>query len=333
MTIDMKHQPPDDRREALATAALSGLLAMARTGGAASERALSFMRALRDHLMHVDVDLESLVPATPGELAAAVPEEEWRERILRGMTLVALLDGEPTRARVELLDATAAAFEIDAAPVRTFRELLEDRIRLVHIDLARRSFIRQAAKAYVQDSGARGILDIARSALGKQDAALAARYHELDTYPEDTFGRAYADFIARNEFSYPGEIGGPPPPVMRHDCCHVLGGYGTTPAEECAVVSFQAGFEKADPFFVMLFALAQFEIGIGASPFLPGMKGEADPARMIVALEHGTHVNTDLIGDPAFDPWKEFARPLEDVRATYAIPPRGRPPEYPDLDS
>ena len=43
--------------------------------------------------------------------------------------------------------------------------------RLVHIDLARRSFIRQAAKAYVQDSGARGILDIARSALGKQDAA------------------------------------------------------------------------------------------------------------------------------------------------------------------
>ena len=329
MTIDMKHQPPADRREAIATAALSSLLAMARTGGETSERALSFMRAIRDHLMRVDVDLETLTPLAPDALAEAVPEKEWRERILRGMTLIALLDGEPSQERLDLLEETATALEIDAAPVRTFRELLKDRIQLIHIDLARRSFVRQAAKAYIRDEGPHALLDIAKGVLGKTDAALAARYHELDTYPEGTFGRAYADFIARNGFSYPGETGGPPPPVMRHDCCHVLGGYGTTPAEECAVVSFQAGFEKADPFFVILFALAQFEIGVGASPFLPGMKGQADPERMFEALEHGTHLNTDLIGDPAFDPWKEFSRPLEDVRATYAIPPRGRPPEYP----
>ena len=333
MKIDMKHQPPADRREAIAKAGLSSLLAVARTGGEPSERALSFMRAVRDHLLQIDVELETLAPLAPDALAEAVPETEWRERILRGMTLIALLDGEPSPERLALLDETAAALEIDAAPVRTFRELLKDRIQLIHIDLARRSFIRQAAKAYVQEEGAHAILDIAKGVLGKTNAALSARYHELDTYPQGTFGRAYADFIARNGFSYPGEIGGPPPPVMRHDCCHVLGGYGTTPAEECAVVSFQAGFEKADPFFVILFAFAQFEIGIGASPFLPGMKGQADPERMFEALEHGTHVNTDLIGDPAFDPWEEFPRQLEDVRAAYEIPPRSRPAEYPTDDA
>ncbi len=329
MPIDMKHQPPADRRVAIATAGLSGLLAISRMDGETSERALSFMRAIRDHLMRVEVDLETLKPGTPAALAKAVPEAEWRERILRGMTLIAMVDGEPSPARLALLDETATAFEIDAAPVQTFRELLKQRIQMIHIDIARRSFVRQAAKAYIKDEGSHAVLDIAKGLLGKTDTALAERYHTLDTYPKETFGRAYADFIGRNGFSYPGELGGPPPPVMRHDCCHVLGGYGTTPAEECAVVSFQAGFEKADPFFVILFALAQFEIGVGASPFLPGMKGQADPARMFAGLEHGTHVNTDLIGDAAFDPWKEFSRSLEDVRATYAIPPRGRAPEYP----
>jgi len=333
MVIDMKHRPPEDRLEAIATAGLSSLLAVAQTGGKTSERARSFMCAIRDHLMRVDVDIDKLAPLTPQALAQAVPETEWRERILRGMTLIAFLDGEPSQARLDLLEETAKVLDLDPAPVRTFRDLLNERIKLIYIDLARRSFVRQAAKAYIKEEGPRGLLDIAKGALGREDAALAARYHELDHYPEGTFGRAYADFIARNGFSYPGEIGGPPPPVMRHDCCHVLGGYGTTPAEECAVVSFQAGFEKADPFFVILFALAQFEIGIGASPFLPGMKGQADPDRMFEALEHGTHVSTDLIGDPVFDPWKEFSRPLSDVRARYAIPPRSRPPEYPEPDA
>ena len=174
MTIDMKHQPPADRREAIATAALSSLLAMARTGGETSERALSFMRAIRDHLMRVDVDLETLTPLAPAALAEAVPEKEWRERILRGMTLIALLDGEPSQERLDLLEETATALEIDAAPVRTFRELLKDRIQLIHIDLARRSFVRQAAKAYIRDEGPHALLDIAKGVLGKTDAALTS---------------------------------------------------------------------------------------------------------------------------------------------------------------
>ena len=49
------------------------------------------------------------------------------------------------------------------------------------------------------------------------------------------------DFIHRNRFQYPGEVGGPPPPVMRHDVCHVLGGYGTTASEECGVLGHSFG--------------------------------------------------------------------------------------------
>jgi hypothetical protein len=120
---------------------------------------------------------------------------------------------------------------------------------------------------------------------------------------------------------------------MRHDCCHVLGGYGTTPSEECAVVAFQAGFEKADPFFILLFALVQFELGIGSSPFLPGMKHQADPDSVFAGLEHGSHVQVDLIGDPAWNPWDHFHAPIDDVRRMLAIPPRGREPIYPEIDA
>lgn len=331
MAIDMHHQPPPERREPIARAGLAMLKAVASADGQPSARASGFMRAVRDHLLRVDVDLDALAPSTPAVLAAAVPEAEWRERILRGMTLLALVDGEPTPARLALLDETARTLGIDAAPVRTFGQMLRERFVLVHVDIARRSFIRQAAKGYVHVEGPRALFELAEGLLSHADATLAARYHQLDTYPAGTFGRAYADFILRNGFSYPGELGGPPAPVMRHDCCHVLGGYGTTPSEECAVVSFQAGFEKADPFYVIMFALAQFELGIGASPFLPGMKHQADPATMLAALEHGSHVNRDLIGDPTWDPWEHFATPLDALRQTLAIPPRGREPEYPAL--
>ena len=330
MTIDMKHQPPAGRREAIARAGLASLKAVASVGGPPSDRALAVMRSIRDCLMKVDVDLEALQPIGAAALAAAVPEPEWRERILRGMTVLALMDGEPTRERLELLEETAAALGVQALPVRTFREYLEKRFALVHIDIARRSFVRQPARGYVANEGVRGVVDTIAGVLGHEDKALAARYHQLDDYPEGTFGRAYADFIGRNGFSYPGEVGGPPPPVMRHDCCHVLGGYGTTPQEECAVVAFQAGLEKADPFFILLFALAQFELGIGASPFLPGMKSQADPETVFAGLEHGTHVNRDLIGDTSWDPWDHFREPLAAVRASLSIPPRGREPVYPD---
>ena len=329
MAIDMKHQPPPERREAIARAGLASLKAVASADGPPSARSLAVMRSIRDHLMRVDVDLDALDPIAPAELAARVPEEEWRERILRGMTLLALIDGAPTKARLDLLSTAANALAIDAAPVDTFRKVLHERINLIHIDIARRSFVRDAAKGYVKSEGARGVLHIAEGLLRHEDAALAARYHRLDDFPAGSFGRAYADFIHRNGFSFPGEVGGPPPPVMRHDCCHVLGGYGTTPSEECAVVAFQAGFEKADPFFVILFALAQFELGIGASPFLPGMSGQVEPDSLLAGLEHGSHVNRDLIGDPTWDPWDHFAEPLGDVRRLVGIPPRGRDPVYP----
>lgn len=329
--IDLHSALPLEDRQRIGTAGLAALLEVARCHGEPSAKALAAIRAVRDHLLRIDVDLETLPPISPSELAQRVcavnPDPQWRERILRGMTLVALLDGEPTPACWQLLDRTATALAVDAAPVRSFAQVMEGKLSMLRLDIGRRGFIKAAMGATLQQEGLRGALGIARVLLGQEDHAMAERYKALRTYPQGSFGRAYADFIDRNGFGFPGELGGPPPPVMHHDCCHVLGGYGTTAAEEGAVLGFQAGFERVDPFYVLMFALAEFELGFGASPFIPGERDGLDPERIFAGMAHGALVNTDLLA--GIDPWDHFAEPLEAVRQRFNVLPRGREPEWP----
>ncbi|MCT0207297.1 ubiquinone biosynthesis protein COQ4 [Synechococcus sp. CS-1332] len=313
-------QPPPERREAIGRAGLGSLLAIAAEGGPPSPIALRTITAIRDHLIRLPIPLESLTPVTPEELAAAVPESEWRQRILRGMTVLALLEDEPGEARLARLEATARALHIDDAPVRAFRHVLDHQFNLVRLDIVRRGFQRGAAAAYLRDEGPAGALQMARALLKREDPALAHRYRALAALPEGSLGRAYLAFIDSNGFSVPGEVGGPPPPVVRHDCCHVLGGYGTTASEECGVLGFQAGFGRNDPFFTILFALAQFQLGIGSTPVTVAETGQADPEVIFRGLEHGLGVSRDLISD--WDPWEDFPQPLEEVRRKYGIRPR-----------
>ncbi|MGB5809925.1 MAG: hypothetical protein WBG86_05295, partial [Polyangiales bacterium] len=59
---------------------------------------------------------------------------------------------------------------------------------------------------------------------------------------------------------------------------------------------------------------------------------EIPPEVILAGLEHGSKVNTDLIGDASWDPWDHFATPIEDVRRTLDIRPRGREADYLEYD-
>jgi len=89
------------------------------------------------------------------------------------------------------------------------------------------------------------------------------------------------------------------------------------------VLGFQAGFGRNDPFFTILFALAQWQLGIGSSPVTAAETGQADPEVIFRGLEHGLGVTRDLISD--WDPWDDFPLPLEEVRRQYGIRPRQAP--------
>ena len=96
---------------------------------------------------------------------------------------------------------------------------------------------------------------------------------------------------------------------------------------------FRPDSKRKTPFFVMLFTLAQFELGVRVSPLLPGAKLGIDPRSDPGLVSNTAAPSTPtLIGDPSWDPWDHFEKPIAEVRATLGIKPRGREPEYLQYD-
>ncbi|MBM5819873.1 MAG: hypothetical protein FJ070_07290, partial [Cyanobacteria bacterium K_DeepCast_150m_m2_101] len=260
---------------ATARSALAALLGVAQfcAGGPEIDPAERLtIEAIRDHLAHQpDLDLDGLSPLTPEALAEQVSDPIWRERILRGMTVVALMDGQLSEERLSYLRRAARSLGVGEVVVNTYANLVHERMALVRLDMARRGFLVGAVRDFLGRGRLEAAMQLARYVLKQSDPALAARYRALGDLPEGTLGHAYIQFIERNGFSVPGEPGGPPPPIARHDCMHVLGGYGTSPAEEGGVAGLQAGMSRSsDPFFSILLVLAEFQLGRSVVPIETG---------------------------------------------------------------
>ena len=63
--IDFNVAVPLEQRQVIGQAGLAALLAIARCDGDPSHRALAAIRGVRDHLLRIDVALESLPLITP----------------------------------------------------------------------------------------------------------------------------------------------------------------------------------------------------------------------------------------------------------------------------
>ena len=180
--------------EATARCALASLLGVAQfcAGGPDLDPAeRRTIEAIRDHLVHQpQIDLNTLKPLTPEAVAEQITDSIWRERILRGMTVVALMDGQLSEERLAYLRRAAAALGVGEAVVNTYANLVHERMHLVRLDMARRRL--EAA------------MQLARYVLKQSDPALAARYRALGDLPEGTLGHAYIQFITSNGFSVPG---------------------------------------------------------------------------------------------------------------------------------
>lgn len=311
---------------ATARSALAALLGVAQfcAGGPEIDPAERLtIEAIRDHLAHQpDLDLDGLSPLTPEALAEQVSDPIWRERIFRGMTVVALMDGQLSEERLSYLRRAARSLGVGEVVVNTYANLVHERMALVRLDMARRGFLVGAVRDFLGRGRLEAAMQLARYVLKQSDPALAARYRALGDLPEGTLGHAYIQFIESNGFSVPGEPGGPPPPIARHDCMHVLGGYGTSPAEEGGVAGLQAGMSRSsDPFFSILLVLAEFQLGRSVVPIETGQhQHDLDPAVLFQGLERGLQMNRNLIGD--WDLFADAAVPLEELRLRYGIPPR-----------
>jgi hypothetical protein len=270
-------------------------------------------------ILETSFELESLEPIAMADVAVLVPEP-FRERVMHACTIMALIDGEASAAELALLEQLAAALELESAAVRDVARLVDAQLGRARIDIVRRSFVGQRVGDYVGRRGFAGIATIARSLLDREHPPTAARYHALGRLPDGTLGRGFHDFIRTNSFAFPGERGGAPEPIVFHDCLHVLAGYGTSALEETQIAAFQAGTMRRDPIFGLLFALAQFHLGVQVTPVTPAERMQVDPASLLRAFLRGTDVNHDMCSE--WQPWDDFERSLDELRHAYNIVPR-----------
>lgn len=314
---------PDELTARLGLGALLAVAQFCAGGDRIDPAERRTIEAIRDHLVHQpQIKLETLTPLTPEALADQLNDPIWRARILRGMTVVALMDGQLSEERLAYLHRACGALGVGDEVVNTYANLVHERMGLVRLDMARRGFLAGTLRDFLGRGRLEAAMQLARYALKQSDPALAARYRALADLPEGTLGHAYITFIDANGFSVPGEPGGPPPPIARHDCMHVLGGYGTTPAEEGGVAGFQAGMSRgSDPFFSILLVLAEFQLGRSVVPVETGVhQQDLDPEVLFQGLERGLQVNHNLIGD--WDLFTDVAVPVDTLRSRYGIPPR-----------
>ncbi len=257
---------------------------------------------------------------SPDVIARALTTPALRERALQSAMLATLMDERVTEAESAKVRALAAALGIEEPRERALHLLAQRRTALAWLDLARRSFARDAFEQALRDGGPGKLYRIVGPLLGlADDAELSQRFIGLGALDAGTLGRAYFEFITDNELSFPGEHRAVPEAGLWHDLTHVLGGYGITDAEEVLVVSFIAGYRKEDAFFWLFTIVLQYHMGLKVSPYSPARRGLFDVRAAAKAYERGTHVACDL---ERWDPWPHFHRPLADVRRELGVPPR-----------
>jgi hypothetical protein len=313
---------------AAAVMGLRAMKTMATAAGAMGPSQRALLEAAKKVILHVDADIDTLLPVTPAEVAKGFPAPELRQQFVHGMVVVALADGVPARETVAKVEVFAEALGVKATELTDLRRLAEQQMLLFKLDFLRRSQIADIFKNQLEQKGPLGLVKSVLTMRGLiEDPALAARYRAWEKLPEDTLGHGLIAFYAKNGFSLPGERKGFPEAGLYHDLCHVLGGYGTEPEGELQVASFTAGFKRERPFYMLLFAVLIFSTGVNMRPtkedyVTVGVLGKPGIAeRMFAAIERGEQVNQDLTDK--WDYWAYAELPIDEVRRRLNILPKG----------
>jgi len=306
-------------REAV-PACLGAMKALAMADGEFGDAERNLL-AVAQRMLGSELDLDTLETVTPEALAEKLADPALRERIIRALVVMSMIDGEASPPEAALVERYATVLGVNIQSVHTLRKLAEGHIMSTRVDVARRAWVRDVLPHEWERKGLRGIArEVAAAAGVAESPKMAAKYRALEGYAHGTVGRAYFDFIRANDFRLPGERGGTPEFVVIHDLTHVLSGYGTDPQGETQVAAFSAGFRKTDAFAMIFFVMLQFHLGVRMAPTAKGEKGHFDPEKAMRALRRGAAMNRDIT-DGTWDPWSIMALPLDQARRDLGVPP------------
>jgi hypothetical protein len=255
--------------------------------------------------------------ASPAELAAAIPRAEDRLAVLERLMLAVMIVPPLNAARLERLDAYAAALDRAGEPalLDLHNALAGNHRRLTAALLGRFPPSERIRMAWRRGSmGDRWRLAKAMAKL--PDAGTAARYRGLGELSENTLGRAFFEHCRRNGFALPGERGALPETMVFHDMGHALVGAGVDIPGEAHMGGFEAGCLRDRGFTMLEFALMLFNLGARLPTDAAPAVGAVDMGVLLRGYADGRKASLDLLG---WEPWADVEQPLAVLRERYQI--------------
>lgn len=267
---------------------------------------------------------DALLPISPEELAAALPDRTLAEWATRFLTVMSLVDGSLDQGKVALVSAYAESLGVREEYLTQLSQGARGNLEWIRADMTRQNI----KSLWDQPWDGRDVMEIFLPYRGNAaDPSLAARYRALETLAQGTFGRALYDLYIRNRYAFPGEEQGLNERFgMPHDSTHVLSGYDTSPQGEILVSTFTAGMHPRLPMEGhILPVIFSWHVGIEINALAGSTTGRLDPEKFWVAWVRGSAMPVDLFrGD--WNVWEIADEPVEAVRERYCVPPLA--PEY-----
>ena len=279
------------------------------------------------------VDYRDLEPLGPEELADVLVGRDlsYRHRIVHHMVLGELVLRPIPVVVAHRVATYAQALGVTDDFVRVARRYAQGAYGLAWLDLQRSGFVQHVREVDPEAPPARAARPAAPFEPANVDPELAEQWAAFADLPVGTLGRSVWEMYDSRGFDLPGTPGGAPAYLAQHDFMHVLADYGTNLKGELEVFGF---IGRADPdpkgFAWLATLIGLFETGyISTTGFFdrdvrerhvgaPGMN-----QRVADAIRRGKVV-CDRYAIDLFDvDYHELAaRPVEEVRDVFGIPPK-----------
>ena len=284
-------------------AIVAGLLGAADVAQGPTTEQLRVIDSLARGYFGLDIDVKTLKPITPAELAATMDIHDWRSchQVIELLILIELC-----RHPADAAQADRAEEYIGLLGTENLAVVARD-VQTGHREQVMADWVRFG-------EGSRGLA-------GLDDDNVSSFVHGLVDCAPGTMGRGLYDFYVGHGVAFPGDPDGGGVSMAYHDLTHVLTGYHPTPPDEVALQAMLTAASNGDHHFSGLVAsLALFESaaaefpGIAPTEAVLDRPGAAD--RLADAFRRGSQCTGDF---GAIDFVSRLDDLVVDVRAEYNI--------------
>ncbi|MBA5865607.1 MAG: hypothetical protein GDA67_02795 [Nitrospira sp. CR1.3] len=279
------------------------------------------IRSASRHFFGRQILLDQLrpLPMAPAELAAVLSDYGQAETATRFLAVMALVDGELSRPRIEAVQQFADRLGVREDYVVHLSKSIDGGLQWALNDMSRQNILSLWNEPWDESVD---INDVFMPYKGRgADPALAARYRQLEHFPAGTVGRAFSEIYRTNGYAFPGE--GRAINVRfatPHDATHVVSGYDTSPRGEILVSTFTAGMHPVRPMEGhILPVLYSWHLNIKINDVAGAAKGQFDSDGFWEAWARGVRTTVDLFA-PSWDFWSVAGESIDQVRRRYGVP-------------